>query len=304
MRHACPNAADPAAMPIAGRISTSMETEIDHRRRARERERELLRLAERQHGVVALAQLRSIGMSPSGVRSRVAAGRLHRVHSGVYAVGRPDLAVEGRWMAAVLASGRGAVLSHQSAAALHGLLASARTTIDIAVPRRSGRSRPGIRIHRLTRMPSADVVSVRAIPCTSVARTLLDLSGVVDWGSLSRACDQAEVLRVLDITAVNDAISRAPRRPGVRSLRAVLGTGRVGEDRPAQRAGGALPRPLPASEVAAAERQRVDDAGRRADPGGFPVARSWDDRRDRWLSHPPHPPSLRARPPARPAPES
>src|SRR5918996_4736448 len=75
-------------------------------------------LAARQHGCVALAQVRELGLSSTGVRSRVAAGKLHRLHRGVYAVGHPALPPRGLWMAAVLACGPGAVLSHRSAAAL------------------------------------------------------------------------------------------------------------------------------------------------------------------------------------------
>jgi predicted transcriptional regulator of viral defense system len=78
-------------------------------------------LATRQHGVVALAQLTALGLGPSGARDRVASGRLHRIHRGVFAVGHPLLGRRGRLMAAVLACGPGAVLSHRSAAALHGL---------------------------------------------------------------------------------------------------------------------------------------------------------------------------------------
>ncbi len=78
----------------------------------------LARLAQRQHGVVTLAQLAAVGIGPSGTRNRVAAGRLHRVHRGVFAVGHALLPGRGHWMAAVLACGPDAVLSHRSAAAL------------------------------------------------------------------------------------------------------------------------------------------------------------------------------------------
>jgi predicted transcriptional regulator of viral defense system len=80
----------------------------------------IARLAERQHGVVARAQLLEIGLGGAAIDKRAARGRLHRLHRGVYAVGHPVLTARGRWMAAVLACGPGAVLSHLSAAALHG----------------------------------------------------------------------------------------------------------------------------------------------------------------------------------------
>src|SRR4029078_13095988 len=103
-------------MPAGGRKTTSMASEVDQR--GRTREQALVRLASRQHGVITLAQLRLTGFIPSGVRTRAAAGRLHRVHPRVYALGRPDLSTEGRWLAAVMSCGPDAVLSHRSAAAL------------------------------------------------------------------------------------------------------------------------------------------------------------------------------------------
>src|SRR3954447_3268740 len=84
-------------------------------------DRAIAALARRQHGVVALAQFLALGMSESAVRKRVATGRLHRVHRGVFAVGHPVVTREGHWMAATLACGPEAVLSHRSAAALWDL---------------------------------------------------------------------------------------------------------------------------------------------------------------------------------------
>jgi putative AbiEi antitoxin of type IV toxin-antitoxin system len=219
-------------MPADGRIAIPYESQLGPRRDSTERERHLLALAERQHGVLALDQCRALGLSASGARRRVARGRLHRIHRGVYAVGRPDVPVEGRWMAAVLACGEGALLSHVSAAALHRLLSSAGATIDVTVPRRVGLSRRGIRAHRSTCLIPVDRALVGLIPCTSIPRTLLDLAGVVHRPALERACDQAEVLQVLDLDAVRELLSRTAGCPGVRRLRAVLETGQVGENIP------------------------------------------------------------------------
>jgi predicted transcriptional regulator of viral defense system len=197
-----------------------------------EREKALHRLAQCQHGVVSVAQLHSLGLAGSTARARASVGRLHRIHHGVYALGRPDLPVEGNWMAAVLACGPGSVLSHISAAALHGLLSSTQTTVDVIISRRSGLARSGIRVHRSTCLIPADRTSVNGIPCTSVARTLLDLAGVVHRRALERACDQAEVLRLFDCAAIDDMLSRARGAAGVRKLRAVLEAGHVGEGIP------------------------------------------------------------------------
>lgn len=181
----------------------------------------LARLAQRQHGVVALAQLRMLGLSASGVRDRAAAGRLHRVHRGVYSVGHALLSVHGRWTAAVLAYGGAAVLSHRSAAALWNLRSSARTRIDVSLPGRSGRSRPGIDLHKTTTLRAEDVTVGEGIQCTTVARTLLDLADVVGPRELERAAAQAEVLRLLDVRAVEDVLVRAGGRRGTGRLREV-----------------------------------------------------------------------------------
>jgi predicted transcriptional regulator of viral defense system len=105
-------------------------------------------LARDQHGVLTLGQIEAAGLSPRAVRDRAASGRLRRVHAGIYALERLD--DRGRWMAAALACGAGAVLSHRSAAALWGF-GEARARIDVATPGRAGRSRAGIDAHRAGR---------------------------------------------------------------------------------------------------------------------------------------------------------
>ena len=178
-------------------------------------------LAERQHGVVSLSQLRELGLSSSAVRGRAERGRLYRLHRGAYAVGYPQVSLHGRRMAAVLACGPGAALSHRSAAAHRGLRPGAGR-IEVTVGRHLRASRAGIDLHRSTTLAPTDVEVVRAIPCTSVARTLLDLAEVVGRRSVERAVDQAEVLRVFDPRAINDVLDRANGRRGAAALRAVL----------------------------------------------------------------------------------
>jgi predicted transcriptional regulator of viral defense system len=179
-------------------------------------------LAELQHGVISLLQLTSLGLSADAVGKRVAAGRLVRIHRGVYAVGHGRLTRRGRWVAAVLAYGPRAVLSHRSAAALHGIRPDNRSKTDVTVPGASARPRPGIDVHRSTTLEGADITTVDGIPCTSVARTLLDLADVVDRRGVERAVDQAEVLRVFDLRKVQEVLSRAAGRRGAGVLRSVL----------------------------------------------------------------------------------
>jgi predicted transcriptional regulator of viral defense system len=104
-------------------------------------------LAERQHGVVSLPQLTEFGLLASAVRERVKGGRLHRIHRGVYAVGYPSLTARGQWIAAVLACGGGAILSHRSAGALWGLREGGAVGVHVTAVRRAGRTRAGIRAH-------------------------------------------------------------------------------------------------------------------------------------------------------------
>jgi predicted transcriptional regulator of viral defense system len=193
-----------------------------HFRAGPPRELAIARLAERQHGVVSLHQLQLLGLSRSAVAKRGREGRLTRILRAVYAVGHGRLTVRGRWMAAVLAYGPTAVLSHRSAAALHGLRPDNRPKADITLPGPSARPRPGIDVHRSATLQAADVTTVDGIPCTSVARTLLDLADVVDRRGVERAVDQAEVQRVFDLRAVNEVLSRAAGRRGAGVLRQVL----------------------------------------------------------------------------------
>jgi very-short-patch-repair endonuclease len=179
-------------------------------------------LAKRQHGVVAARQLVALGLAQQTITEWVAAGRLHRVHRGVYAVGHPLLGANGRRMAAVLACGPGAALSHAAAAALWDLRRSDATTIDVSVPGRAGRmKRAGLRIHRPRTLGPNEVTTRHGIPTTTPARTILDLAALKHT-RLERLLDQAEILELTDYPAL-DAIARAhPGHRGATKLRATI----------------------------------------------------------------------------------
>jgi very-short-patch-repair endonuclease len=161
-------------------------------------------IASRQHGVLSVAQLHAAGVDPSAIKRRVSGGRLHRIHRGVYAVGHPALSNEGRWMAAVLACGEGAVLSHRSAAALWRMLPSYRlgvrdspatAAVDVIVSRGAGRaSRDGICLHRSRTLSRSDCTRIAGIPVTSVPRTLEDLHRILSRQMFAGALRQAEYL--------------------------------------------------------------------------------------------------------------
>jgi predicted transcriptional regulator of viral defense system len=166
-------------------------------------------LAARQHGVIARRQLEAIGLGRGAIAHRVSAGRLHRVHRGVYAVGHRVLTVDGKRMAAVLAAGPGAVLSHASAAALWEIRPTAAARIDVSVRSNAGRGkRPGLRIHRAANLRGDEITEHRAIRVTTPARTLFDLASSLPARALERALDEAEIRDLYDRRAL-EAITRA-----------------------------------------------------------------------------------------------
>jgi predicted transcriptional regulator of viral defense system len=183
-------------------------------------DRRLTERARGQHGVLTAAQLEALGLSPRAIRHRAASGRLCRIHTGVYAVGRLD--AHGRWMAAVLACGPGAVLSHRSAAALWDFGTAGQGEVDVTVAGRAGRSRRGIAVHRGEALAAEDVAIHEGVPCTSVARTLLDLASIVDRQRMERAVDRAEALRRFDLHALRKALHRHRHRRGASTLAAIL----------------------------------------------------------------------------------
>jgi predicted transcriptional regulator of viral defense system len=180
-------------------------------------------VAARQHGVLALWQLQEIGLSASGVRKRAARGNLHRIHRGVYAVGHAKITGYGHWMAAVLACGPTAVLSHRSAAGLWGLRPDNRRKCDISLPSPSARAKQAIEVHRTTTLVAEDSATADGIPCTSVARTLVDLGDVANRRAVEQAVEQAEILRLFDLGEIERAIERAGRKRGTGLLSSVLG---------------------------------------------------------------------------------
>jgi very-short-patch-repair endonuclease len=158
----------------------------------RKHDTNLAELAGAQHGVVSRAQLLQAGLSNEDVDRRVRAGRLHRIHRGVYAVGHRVLTLHGHWMAAVLACGEGAALSHTTAAAAWDLR-RAGGVIHVTVPGRGGRKAPrGVSLHRSPTLSAAEITHYRGIPVTKVARTIIDLARTESVEELERVVDEAD----------------------------------------------------------------------------------------------------------------
>jgi hypothetical protein len=186
------------------------------------RDAAIVAFARERHGVVTTAELAAFGLGTDAVTKRARNGRLFRHYRGVYSVGRPDLTPAGRRLAAVLACGPAAVLSHRSAAAQHGLLEDHRGRPDVTIKGGARRPRRDIRVHSSTTLTAPDITAVDGIPCTSVARTLVDVGDHEGARLVERAVDQAEVLGLFDLIAVQDALARAGPRRGPGVLRTVL----------------------------------------------------------------------------------
>jgi len=175
--------------------------------------------------VIAHGQLLQIGMSRSAIKRRIERGWLIVLHRGVYALGHDVLSQRARWMAAVLAGGPGAVLSHRSAAALWDLTAS-HGLPDVTVPS-ARRTRRGVSFHRCL-LPDDERTTRDGIPVTTVARTLLDLASAAPPHQFARALNEAEVRNLGDQRSLDDLLHRYPRRPGTPIIRAALVSLRTG----------------------------------------------------------------------------
>jgi very-short-patch-repair endonuclease len=164
-------------------------------------------LAARQYGVVGRDQLLGLELSRHAIRRRLEAGRLIRVHQGVYAVGHAAPRPEARWMAAVLACGPGAVLSHRSAASLWRIREAEGPRPDVTAA--ALRRHPGVDAHRAALLPS-DMTVRLGIPVTTAERTLADLAHAVDADEVIRALREAQHRRLVSFAALRRVLARRP----------------------------------------------------------------------------------------------
>jgi very-short-patch-repair endonuclease len=162
--------------------------------------------------MVARRQLLGLGMTDEMVKARLSRGGLHRFHRGVFACGHRSITVESRWMAAVLAFGPDAVLSHRSAGQLWRLVPRSRIAPEVTRPGRAGR-RPLLVVHQAA-LPDDEVVRVRGIPVTSVPRTMFDLAGMLEEREVERAWNEMEVRGFTDRLSVPDLLRRYPGHRG------------------------------------------------------------------------------------------
>jgi hypothetical protein len=180
-------------------------------------------LSGRQHGVVARWQLERMGITPGEIEGRIARGIFHRLHRGVYAVGHCSLGRDGRWLAAVLAFGPAAVLSHRSAGQLWQIVPRHGIAPEVTRPG-FVEGRPDIVVHR-SAIPEDERCIEDGIPVTTVPRAMLDMAAVLDMRQLERAWNEIEVRGLTDRLSVPDLLARHPGRRGTRKLQALLGGG-------------------------------------------------------------------------------
>jgi hypothetical protein len=210
-------------MPIEHCVERRMRTKCSTRLKDEPEgrvDRAVAELAGRQHGVVARWQLVRLGMSATAVKRRLARGSLHQVHRGVYAVGHRVLSQDSRWLMAVLAFGPDTVLSHRSAGQLWRIVPRYAIAPEVARSA-SVRGKRGIVVHRST-IPMDERTIEDGIPVTTVPRTMLDLSSLLDLRQLERAWNEMEVRGLTDSLSVPDLLARHPGRRGVAKLRVLL----------------------------------------------------------------------------------
>jgi hypothetical protein len=179
----------------------------------------LARIARKQHGVVTRVQLLDAGVSSDEIKWRLREGSLIRVHRGVYRVGHKAPSIEARYIAAILACGDGAVLSGHAAGYLWGLIKGTAPPPEVTAP--TNRRVKGIRTRR-ARSGEINATKWRGIPITTVPRTLVDLSSLLQLQDLARACHEAGVLHRTTPRQVEQILESRPNTPGAKQLRKVM----------------------------------------------------------------------------------
>lgn len=171
-------------------------------------------LANRQHGVVARRQLLDLGVDRNAIDRRLARRLLIPLHRGVFAVGHRRLRIEGRWLAAVLAVGPGAALSHRDAAALHGMRKPPESPKVSVTTGKDAKGTSAVWVFARRTLDAEDMTTVRGIPVTSPARTLVDLAPMLTAGQLAAALGEADRRGLLDVPVVERALARMRGRHG------------------------------------------------------------------------------------------
>jgi len=184
--------------------------------------RRIAEIAASQFGLITRCQLFDLGLSRAHVDKSLRLGRVVAVHRGVYAIAYRPLTRLAPYMAAVLAAGEGALLSHHSASGVWGLRPHQEGDVHVTVPGRDAcRRRDGIVVHRTPALDRSEVTSRQGIPITTAARALLDVAPDLTDRQLERAFDRALTQHVTTRAAVAAVAGRSPRRAGASRLAAL-----------------------------------------------------------------------------------
>ncbi|MFN8216726.1 MAG: DUF559 domain-containing protein [Solirubrobacterales bacterium] len=218
------------------------------------------RLARRQHGVVARAQLLELGLSRTAIEHRLKTGRLHRLHRGVFAVGRPRVGRLGELHAAVLACGPAARLSHRSGAELWGIRRRTPGPVEVSAPASANPRCPGVKVYRRAGLRAPREVA--SVPVNDPVSILVDLATCLSTEAVEAAVNEADRLGLVSTDRLPTLLEALPRRPGRGRLRAILAAQTFSRSQsalerrflPIARAAG-LPRPRAQSQIGA---YRVD----------------------------------------------
>jgi Transcriptional regulator, AbiEi antitoxin/Protein of unknown function (DUF559) len=208
-------------MPSHDSSEPAITRQIRGKVQVRPSDRQVAALATRQHGVVSRAQLIALGFGEGAIERRLSAGRIFRLHRGVYAVGHPKVPREGRWLAATLSGGEDAVLSHRSAAELWGIQRIRdRDRIDITLPRPTRPTR-AVRRHEIRLAPDEMTVRQR-IPVTTLVRTIFDIAAGSSQQGLEGAIREAEYRHRFRIERLEALQQRHPGRRGAANIKVCL----------------------------------------------------------------------------------
>jgi very-short-patch-repair endonuclease len=192
-------------------LSASIAPEIDAR---------IATLAHAQHGILTAAQLRHCGLSPHAISRRTRAGRLHRLYDKVYAVGFEPTSRVSRLMAATLAAGSSAALSHHTAANVWNIWR--QNLSDIHVTTVQGNRPPGVRVHRVRDFPPEHVTLRNGLRVTTIPRTVIDPASDLTAAQLAFVLHQAAYERLLDVEEVKEAVADSLGRNGIHRVREAL----------------------------------------------------------------------------------
>lgn len=184
-------------------------------------DREIGRIAARQHNVVTREQLLSAGLGARTISRWCTAGWLQRQHRGVFLLGPAPPTLHARARAATFSAGPGAAVSHRAAAVLLGLPLATPDLVDVTVPDRNPGRRPGLRLHRCA-LPRGEVITVRGIPITTAARTICDLAACEPPAVVEDSLTAASVQGLVTGALLLAALDRAPSRSGAPWLRTLI----------------------------------------------------------------------------------